>query len=156
MKHAMPALLAAMMALGAQQALAAAEPTSAPKAAPEKSSAKKAPAKKSRKAAEAAAEKEPDTTGATATDYKCALGDQVTLFQKPDDDKRIAIRWKKRMHELMRVDTTTGAHRFEDQKNGLVWIGIPAKSMLLDSKKGQQLANECKNPQQLAQESANG
>jgi hypothetical protein len=30
-----------------------------------------------------------------------------------------------------------------------VWIHIPAKAILLDSKKGQQLANECMNPQQL-------
>ena len=32
---------------------------------------------------------------------------------------------------------------------GLVWIGIPAKGLLLDSKKGQQLANECKNAEQM-------
>ena len=32
---------------------------------------------------------------------------------------------------------------------GIVWIGIPAKGILLDSRKGQQLANECKSAEQL-------
>ncbi len=42
------------------------------------------------------------------------------------------------------VSTTTGAVRLEDKASGLVWIQIPAKSMLLNSKQGLQLANECK------------
>ncbi|MCY1251071.1 hypothetical protein D9M72_647880 [compost metagenome] len=29
-----------------------------------------------------------------------------------------------------------------------MWIGIPAKGMLLDSKQGRQLANECKDAEQ--------
>jgi len=58
------------------------------------------------------------------------------------------------MHSMHRVSTTTGAHRFENAKNGLVWIGIPAKGMLLDSKKGKQLANECRSPEQAAQKVA--
>jgi hypothetical protein len=31
---------------------------------------------------------------------------------------------------------------------GLIWIGIPAKGMLLDSKQNRQLANECRNAEQ--------
>ncbi|MEF9927680.1 MAG: hypothetical protein RR804_07565, partial [Massilia sp.] len=64
------------------------------------------------------------------------------------DDKHIALRWKKRLHRLSRVGTTTGANRFENRLYGLVWIGIPAKGMLLDSKQGRQLANECKDAEQ--------
>ena len=29
---------------------------------------------------------------------------------------------------MTRIETTTGAHRFENKKAGLVWIGIPAKA----------------------------
>jgi hypothetical protein len=50
---------------------------------------------------------------------------------------------------MTRVETSTGAHRFESRRQGLVWIGIPAKGILLDSKKGQQLANDCKSAEQL-------
>ena len=49
---------------------------------------------------------------------------------------------------MTRVGTSTGASRFENTTFGLVWIGIPAKSMLLDSKANRQLANECKNAEQ--------
>jgi hypothetical protein len=55
---------------------------------------------------------------------------------------------------MTRVSTSTGADRFENRMHGLVWIGIPAKGMLLDSKKGLQLANECKSPDQLKAEAA--
>jgi hypothetical protein len=97
-------------------------------------------------------EDEPDTTGSISVDFNCELGNQVTIFANADDDKHIALRWKKRVHRLTRVGTSTGAQRFENGRYGLVWIGIPAKSMLLDSKQGRQLANECKNTQQVQAE----
>jgi hypothetical protein len=126
--------------------------------------AKKAAAKSSKKksavagaagaAAAAAAgtdeeDREPETIGSTALDYDCALGDKVTIFSNPADDAHIALRWSKRLHRMTRVETSTGAHRFENRRQGLVWIGIPAKGILLDSKKGQQLANDCKSAEQL-------
>lgn len=94
-------------------------------------------------------DREPDTTGTTGLDYNCALGDKVTIFSNAEDDKHIALRWNKRLMRLTRVETTTGAHRFENRRQGMVWIGIPAKGILLDSRKGQQLANECKSAEQL-------
>lgn len=97
-------------------------------------------------------EDEPDTTGSVSVDFNCELGNQVTVFANAADDKHIALRWKKRVHRLTRVGTSTGAQRYENGRSGLVWIGIPAKSMLLDSKQGRQLANECKNTQQVQAE----
>jgi hypothetical protein len=94
-------------------------------------------------------DREPETAGITGADYDCALGDKVTIFAKEDDIDHIALRWKTRLHRMTRVQTTTGAHRFENRRQGLVWIGIPAKGILLDSRKGQQLANECKTAEQM-------
>ncbi|NEX62493.1 hypothetical protein [Noviherbaspirillum galbum] len=119
----------------------------APAAAPAKKAAKKPVHKKEAHVHE---EKAPEMAGMQAVDYHCELGNKVTLYHAPDDDQKISIHWKKQMHELTRVGTSTGANRFENPKDGLVWIGIPAKGMLLDSKKGQQLANECKNAEQSA------
>ena len=48
------------------------------------------------------------------------------------------------------MGTTTGALRFENPHWGLIWIGIPAKGILLDSKLNRQLAHECKNAEQMA------
>jgi len=112
-----------------------------------KAAAKKAPAKKEAQTA-GEDEKEPDITGLQPIDFHCELGNTLTIYRNATDDQQIAIRWNKRLHQLFRVATTTGANRFENAKKGLVWIGIPAKGMLLDSKKGQQLANECKSPEQ--------
>ncbi|MDY7578583.1 hypothetical protein RGU70_09630 [Herbaspirillum sp. RTI4] len=90
-------------------------------------------------------ENEPDVGTTKSADFSCDLGQKLTIFKNDADDKHIAIRWNKHLNRLTRVGTTTGANRFENRKVGLVWIGIPAKGILLDAKKGQQLANECKN-----------
>jgi membrane-bound inhibitor of C-type lysozyme len=91
-----------------------------------------------------------DITDTTTTDYSCELGNKLTIFTNEKDDSHIALRWKKRIHRLERVGTTTGAQRFENPTFGLIWIGIPAKGMLLDARQNRQLANECKNAEQVA------
>jgi hypothetical protein len=84
----------------------------------------------------------------TSTDYNCEFGNKITIYHYERDDSHIAIRWKQRIHRLDKVATTTGARRFENPTFGLIWIGIPTKGILLDSKLNRQLANECKPPQQ--------
>jgi membrane-bound inhibitor of C-type lysozyme len=91
---------------------------------------------------------EPNIEGSTVTDYQCELGNKITTYNNEADEKYMAIRWKNSLHRLRRVGTSTGANRFENRKYGLVWISIPSKAMLLDSRKGQQLANECRNAEQ--------
>lgn len=93
-------------------------------------------------------EDEPDVTDTSSVDFNCELGNKVTVYSNDVDKDSIALRWKKRLHRLTRVGTTTGAQRFENRNFGLIWIGIPAKGMLLDSKLNRQLANECKNAEQ--------
>ncbi|PFH08752.1 hypothetical protein BCF11_1124 [Collimonas sp. PA-H2] len=74
--------------------------------------------------------------------FYCELGNRVDLASGTDG--AVKLSWKGRSYPMTTVSTTTGAVRLEDQASGLVWIQIPAKSMLLNSKLGQQLANECK------------
>lgn len=111
----------------------------------------KAKAKKAEPAAPSVADDpEPDVTNSVSTDYDCELGNKITIYTSDKDDAHIALRWKKHLHQLDRVGTTTGAQRFESSKSGLVWIGIPSKGILLDSKQNRQLANECKSSAQSA------
>jgi len=115
--------------------------------------AKKAKPSKSKKAVAeehelASSEPDPDITDTVTVDYNCELGNKVTIYTNDGDSAHVALRWKKRLHRMTRVGTSTGASRFENTTYGLVWIGIPAKSMLLDSKANRQLANECKNADQ--------
>ena len=91
---------------------------------------------------------EADSADTITTDYRCEMGSTLTIFQHEGDDSHIALRWKKRIHRLEKVGTTTGAQRYQNTTFGLVWIGIPSKGMLLDSKLNRQLANECKNADQ--------
>lgn len=125
---------------------------------PAKKTVKKAAAKP--KAAKAAAKQvepkapdeeadEPAITDTKIDEFDCELGNKITIYKNDNDESHIALRWKKRLHRLTRVGTTTGAHRFENKLYGLIWIGIPAKGMLLDSKQNRQLANECRNAEQL-------
>lgn len=100
-------------------------------------------------------DKTPDISASTAIDYSCELGNTVTTYHNAGDDKHIALRWKKQILRLRRVPTTTGANRFENRRSGWVWIDIPAKGILLDAKRGQQLANECRNQDQLAKAGEN-
>jgi len=150
-------LIAAAFALALATAAAsaiAAEPVKS-KAKAEKSTKPKAAKTKSSKAKPVAAPKEadpdadePDIANTAVQDFNCELGNKVTIYQNATDDGHIALRWKKRLHRLTRVATTTGAQRFENKMYGLIWIGIPAKAMLLDSKQNRQLANECRNEEQ--------
>lgn len=137
-------LTCGLTSVNAQQS--AATPASAEKKQVQKA-AKKAARKKPAPAA-SMIEKAPNVDELHPVSYDCDLGDSLTLYKKPDDDRSIALRWNKRTHQLSRVPTTTGAERYENPKNGWVWIGIPAKGMLLDSKLGRQLANECRNDEQ--------
>lgn len=111
-------------------------------------------AKKNKKAKEEATqqaaddEPEPDITDTVVAEYACELNNKVTIYTNEKDSGHIALRWKNRVHRLERVGTTTGALRFENTKFGLIWIGIPSKGILLDSKLNRQLANECKNAEQ--------
>jgi hypothetical protein len=126
-----------------------AEKAKAAKAAKHKGAARHA--KKEEPKPEVAAvadEPEPDITETTVAEYSCELNNKVTIYTNEKDAGHIALRWKNRLHRLERVGTTTGAIRFENPKFGLIWIGIPSKGILLDSKLNRQLANECKNADQ--------
>ena len=88
------------------------------------------------------------TAGHISSLYQCDLGDKLTVYKNAADNSYVNLRWKNKLYRLSRQQTSTGAERYEDKKEGLVLISIPSKSMLFDSKRGKQLANECRNPEQ--------
>ena len=47
------------------------------------------------------------------------------------------------------VATSTGAVRLEDTKAGAVWLQIANKSMLMNQRLGQRLADECMSSEQV-------
>ena len=80
----------------------------------------------------------------------CELGQSVTLTVDSKSANQFILQFKKESFHLTPVKTTTGAIRLEDDAKGAVWIQLPNKSMLMNNKLGQRLADECKSSQQVA------
>jgi hypothetical protein len=76
--------------------------------------------------------------------FACEMGNKVELRMEGRVTDGVTLVWKGNSYTMSPVSTTTGAVRLENKGEGLVWIQIPSKSMLLNSKIGQQLANDCK------------
>ena len=76
--------------------------------------------------------------------YRCELGKKVEIQRDARNPDSIKVSWQGNRHTLQRYDSTSGLPRYEDRQNGLVWIDLPWKSVLMDSKTGSPIANECK------------
>lgn len=76
--------------------------------------------------------------------YRCELSRSVTIRKVAADGKSLVLNWAGRDHDFSAVEARTGALRFENMSEGMVWLVIIGKAMLLDTRKGKQLANECK------------
>ena len=58
------------------------------------------------------------------------------------------VGYKNAHYTMVPEPTTTGAIRLEDKKAGVVWLQIPSKSMLMNSKIGQRMVDACMHPVQ--------
>jgi hypothetical protein len=76
--------------------------------------------------------------------YRCDENQRVEVERDPRHADSITLNWQGRRHTLRRYDSESGLPRYEDRQNGLVWIDLPWKSVLMDSANGRPLANECK------------
>ena len=76
--------------------------------------------------------------------FNCDLNRRVEIRQVAEDRRSAIVYWERRNYTMQLVATQTGALRLEDKTSGLTWISIPGKSMLLDTKQGRQLANDCR------------
>ncbi len=80
----------------------------------------------------------------------CELGTTVTLLADAKYPGYFNVHVKNLKYRMFPVETSTGAIRLEDKKAGAVWLQLGNKSMLMNQKLGQRLADECMSPQQVA------
>ncbi|QNP49416.1 hypothetical protein [Diaphorobacter aerolatus] len=80
----------------------------------------------------------------------CELGAFVDIEKDEKSPGRFHVTGKNFKYHMQPVTTSTGAVRLEDQKAGAVWMQIANKSMLLNQKQGQRMADECMSPNQVA------
>lgn len=80
----------------------------------------------------------------------CELGNSVTVTPDPQQTAGFIVQMKKNTYHMSPVATTTGAVRLEDAQAGAMWLQLPHKSMLMNSKIGQRMADECQSEHQMA------
>jgi hypothetical protein len=78
----------------------------------------------------------------------CEFNTVVELTPMEGKPGHFKLTHGKKTYDVVPEETTTGAVRLEDKKAGVVWIQIPAKSMLMNSKAGQRIADACMNERQ--------
>ena len=80
----------------------------------------------------------------------CELGATVRVEPDQVQPGYFNVQGKGFRYRMHPVATSTGAIRLEDKQAGAVWLQLANKSMLMDQKKGQRLADECANADQMA------
>ncbi|UCU98028.1 hypothetical protein [Acidovorax radicis] len=79
----------------------------------------------------------------------CELGAFVTVSADATSPGRFNVEGKGFKYHMSPVATTTGTVRLQDDKGGAVWLQIANKSMLMNQRLGQRLADECMSPEQV-------
>jgi hypothetical protein len=78
----------------------------------------------------------------------CEFGQNVDVTPVDGKPGHFHLRHKTASYTLVPEETTTGAVRLEDKRAGIVWLQIPSKSMLMNSRIGQRLVDNCLMTQQ--------
>ena len=80
---------------------------------------------------------------------QCELAVVVTLRADVHTAGRFVLESGRKRYLLDPIVTSTGAVRLEELSSGAVWLQLANKSMLMNQKLGQRIADDCMNPQQL-------
>jgi hypothetical protein len=81
---------------------------------------------------------------------RCEFDQSVNVAAVPNQKGWFNVEYKGKSYLMAPESTTTGAVRLEDKKNGMMWLQIANKSMLMNSKIGQRMVDNCVHPSQKA------
>ncbi len=81
---------------------------------------------------------------------QCELGNFVTVDADPQTTGAFVVQLKQHKFHMLPVVSSTGAIRLEDAQAGAMWLQLADKSMLMNSKIGQRMADDCQSPDQAA------
>lgn len=163
------ALVPALMLVQPAAAAVQAKPAAAKKAAPaakastakKTTTAKKAPVKKGAVAAAAGAGAATAVAASALSPEAlsladrvhtgrigCELGQHVNVTKDGSNPGYFYVDGNGFKYHMSPVATSTGVVRLEDKQAGAVWLQIANKSMLMNQKQGQRLADECMSTEQ--------
>ena len=80
----------------------------------------------------------------------CELGNSVNVTADTQNPGHFHVQMQKHTYHMSPVVSATGAIRLEDSQAGAMWLQLSNKSMLMNSKLGQRMADECQSPHQMA------
>jgi hypothetical protein len=136
-----PALLASTLCLGIAQA-----ETPKAKARPAHKPAATAPAAKPLPPAD---KDQMDAAGRTLLGrYACEFNQSVDVGMDPKSPGYVDVKFKNSVFTMKPVLSSTGALRLEDVTGRTLFLQIANKSMLMDTKIGQRLIDNCVHPEQ--------
>ncbi|MFG5775641.1 hypothetical protein ACFIQF_01060 [Comamonas sp. J-3] len=78
----------------------------------------------------------------------CELGATVNIARDSVNPGYFFIEGKGFKYHMAPVATSTGTVRLEDQHAGAMWLQVANKSMLINRKLGQRMADDCMSPEQ--------
>jgi hypothetical protein len=73
----------------------------------------------------------------------CEFNQNVNIDALADHPGYFRVAYGKQQYLMVPEETTTGAVRLVDKKTGVIWLQIPVKSMLIDTKAGHRLVDAC-------------
>lgn len=76
-------------------------------------------------------------------EYQCEFGEVVMVERTPKFEGYVDVKHRKITATMKPVLSSTGAVRLEDVKGRLLMLQIASKSMLMDTKLGQRLVDNC-------------
>jgi hypothetical protein len=74
---------------------------------------------------------------------KCEFSEEVQVAADSSKPGHFLLRHKQQQFNMVPVETTTGAVRLEDKRQGVMWLQIPSKSMLMNTRIGQRMIDDC-------------
>lgn len=80
----------------------------------------------------------------------CEFKQQITLAAVDGRPGYFDLAYQGKRYRMVPRETVTGAVRLENPHEGLVWLQIPAKSMLMSAKLGKRLVDYCTLSEQRA------
>ena len=86
-----------------------------------------------------------------AGDANCEFKNRVSITPDAENPGRFKVQFGKMIFNMAPEPTTTGAVRLEDKKAGVVWLQIPTKSMLMNTKAGQRMVDFCMHSAQISE-----
>jgi len=83
-------------------------------------------------------------------DAACEFNQTVSVLPIAGKPGYFHVTFKRVVYVVLPEETSSGAIRLEDKQQGIVWLQIPSKSMLMNARIGQRMVDGCMHAEQRA------